>query len=401
LAIDILQFFPKFATISPGLVILPLLVILLLTAAKDGYEDVKRHQADRAINHSEVDVLDGGGYVNPNVMGRKSRTFTPGIPKALRRKKRSRGDLDEGTLADTTGQTSDEEKSRAGAGAGDVEHVTRVQLPPVTVSPPPSERTAAPDSPRVSRQPTRRLVRRADGQTTVSTHHDNEPRWQATLWEDLKVGDFVQLRSNEQVPADIVLCATSEPENVAYVETKNLDGETNLKSRNAVPELTHLRSAHAILANRGGSGSFRIHAEAPDVNMYKFAAAVVFQQEDGEKMHPIDLQTTLLRGTVLRNTDWVIGVVAFTGGDSKIILNSGNTPSKRSRVERQMNPMVSVVLSLDGSLRKLIRPQSHQPSFALCHGRRLCYRRFDSREAQLSKCPLVIQRQSSGRQSEH
>lgn len=341
LVVDILQFFPKFATISPGLVILPLLAILLLTAAKDGYEDVKRHQADRAVNHAEVDVLDGGGFVNPNLMGPKSRTFTPGIPKALRRKKRSSRDLDEGAPATASDQIeAEDEKETAGAGP------TRVQLPPVTVSPSLSETTAAPDSPRVGRQPTRRLVRNADGQIAIPKDGDNEPRWLVTLWEDLKVGDFVRLRSNEQVPADIVLCATSEPENVAYVETKNLDGETNLKSRNAVPELSHLRSAHSILASAGGSGSFRIRAEAPDVNMYKFNAAVVYQQEDGEEnVHPIDLQTTLLRGTVLRNTDWVIGVVVFTGSDSKIVLNSGNTPSKRSRVERQMNPMVSVALS--------------------------------------------------------
>jgi phospholipid-translocating ATPase len=348
LAIDILQFFPKFATISPGLVILPLLVIILLTAAKDGYEDVKRHQADRAVNHAEVDVLDGGGFVNPNVMGPKSRTFTPGIPKALRRKKRRRSDVDEGAPADQI--TAEEEKERGG-GPVDTEHAMRVQLPPVAISSPPSEMTAAPNSPRIGRQPTRRFVRNANGQTATSDGgpgEDDEPRWLATLWEDLKVGDFVRLRCDEQVPADIVLCATSEPENVAYVETKNLDGETNLKSRNAVPELTHFRSAHAILANRGASGRFRIRAEAPDVNMYKFNAAVVLQQEDDEeKANPIDLQMTLLRGTVLRNTDWAIGVVLFTGGDSKIVLNSGNTPSKRSRVERQMNPMVSVALSSD------------------------------------------------------
>lgn len=319
-------------------------MIILLTAAKDGYEDVKRHQADGAINHAEVEVLDGGGFANPNVMGPKSRTFTPGIPKALRRKKRLRSDVDEGAPAN---QITGEEKERPSGAPVDIEHAMHVQLPPVAISPPLSETTAAPDSPRIGRQPTRRFVRNANGQTTTSgarPDDDNEPRWLVTLWEDLKVGDFVRLRCDEQVPADIVLCATSEPENVAYVETKNLDGETNLKSRNAVPELTHLRSGHAILANRGASGSFRIRAEAPDVNMYKFNASVVLQQEDDEKAHPIDLQTTLLRGTVLRNTDWAIGVVIFTGGDSKIVLNSGNTPSKRSRVERQMNPMVSVAL---------------------------------------------------------
>ncbi|KAF7311177.1 Phospholipid-translocating P-type ATPase [Mycena kentingensis (nom. inval.)] len=58
LAIAVLQFFPKFSTISPGLVIFPLLVVLTFTACKDVYEDTKRHQSDRKVNHSIVRVLD-------------------------------------------------------------------------------------------------------------------------------------------------------------------------------------------------------------------------------------------------------------------------------------------------------------------------------------------------------
>lgn len=351
MAIDILQFFPKFSTISPGLVILPLLAILLLTALKDGYEDVKRHQSDSAVNHSEVDVLEGGGYVNPNVMGPKAKTFTPGIPKVLRRKRRGRGakDADEPAADANDEIRAAEEKERAGRGTIDTEHAMRVQLPPMTNDGRVSDGSSpnpAPTSPGIYRQPTRRLTRNTNGQTDNplgenEDDNDNEPHWAITLWEDLKVGDFVRLRSDQQIPADIVLCATSEPENVAFVETKNLDGETNLKSRNAVPELTHLTSAHAIVDNKEGGARFRIDAEAPDVNMYKFNAAVVFTESSGqERVHPIDFQTTLLRGTVLRNTDWAIGIVIYTGSDSKIVLNSGNTPSKRSRVERQMNPMV-------------------------------------------------------------
>jgi phospholipid-translocating ATPase len=49
---------------------------------------------------------------------------------------------------------------------------------------------------------------------------------------------------------------------------------------------------------------------------------------------------------VFRNTGWVIGLVLFTGEDTKIVLNSGGTPSKRSRVERQMNPQVFINLAL-------------------------------------------------------
>jgi magnesium-transporting ATPase (P-type) len=79
--------------------------------------------------------------------------------------------------------------------------------------------------------------------------------------------------------------------------------------------------------------------------MYKLSAAV--ETLDG-KQHPIDIQTVLLRGTVLRNTKWAIGIVMYTGLDSKIVMNSGDPPSKRSKVERQMNPQVYVarVLSL-------------------------------------------------------
>ncbi|CAE7183194.1 unnamed protein product, partial [Rhizoctonia solani] len=163
------------------------------------------------------------------------------------------------------------------------------------------------------------------------------PHWEPTLWEDVKVGDFVKIHDRESFPADIVICATSEEENVAYVETKNLDGETNLKSRHAVPELTHLRTAQDCAR----ASPIKLEAEAPDVNMYRLNAAMV--TESGKKS-PVDLQTVFLRGTVLRNTRWATGIVLYTGIDSKIVLNSGGTPSKRGKVERQMNPQVFINL---------------------------------------------------------
>lgn len=143
--------------------------------------------------------------------------------------------------------------------------------------------------------------------------------------------------------ADIMICATSEEEDVAYIETKNLDGETNLKSRNAVNGLSELRTVEAC-----STTPLRIDLEAPEVNMFKLnGAAIKLQELGGETViHPITLETTLLRGCVLKNTAWVIGVVIFTGHDSKIVANSGRTPSKRSKVEKQMNPQVLFNLSI-------------------------------------------------------
>ncbi|KAK7038221.1 phospholipid-transporting ATPase [Favolaschia claudopus] len=262
LGIAILQFFGKFSTISPGLVIFPLLFILAITAGKDAYEDTKRHQSDRKVNTTPVRVLAPEEWVNPNQMKAKNRTFIRGVQTLVGRKPKS---------APNTEGTDD--------------------------------------------------------------------GWKIEFWEDLRVGDFVKIVDDEPLPADILICSTSEDDNVAFVETKNLDGETNLKSRHAVPSLVHLRDAAACAAPEN---AFRVDLEHPDNNMYRFNGGVFV----GNQSSPIDLTMTLLRGTVLRNTGWVIGVVLFTGEDTKIVLNAGGTPSKRSKVERQMNPQVATNLIL-------------------------------------------------------
>ncbi|KZT27329.1 phospholipid-translocating ATPase [Neolentinus lepideus HHB14362 ss-1] len=316
LGIAILQFFSIFSTISAGLVILPLLIILAITGLKDGYEDVKRHQSDQRVNYTEVRVLGGGDWSNPNVTAGKARTFVRGIlPGARRNRKVKKGGEAQNLDTENLENAAPPEALQAQT------QTTDTNEPDIEFDDDHSVRT---------------------GETSHSHHlfghhHSRRPHWKNTIWEDVRVGDIVKLKDNESFPADILICSTSDDENVCYVETKNLDGETNLKSRNAVPALTHLRSASACADKANG---FHIECDRPDVNMYKFNAAVV--TKDGR--HPVELQNILLRGTVLRNTEWVIGVVLFTGTDTKIVLNSGGAPSKRSKVERQMNPQVFINL---------------------------------------------------------
>ncbi|PPQ72461.1 hypothetical protein CVT26_003714 [Gymnopilus dilepis] len=309
LVIAILQFNNKFSTISPGLVILPLLIVLGITAIKDGYEDIKRHESDRRVNNTPVRVLRGGDYVNPNIMQRKSKTFVRGVMRKYGQgmKKIKNANPEGEALANvTTGPQSDLE--------GGQQQVQQEHLD----------------------------VEFDDDSSLEDIHHKihhNHPHWKMIPWEDIAVGDFVKIYDNESLPADVLICATSEDDNVAFVETKNLDGETNLKSRHAVPSLSHLRTAATCAST---SNAFRLECEEPNVNMYKLHAAV----RVGKEVFPADMQNVLLRGTVLRNTGWVVGVVMYTGEDTRIVMNSGGTPSKRSKVERQMNPQVFINLIL-------------------------------------------------------
>lgn len=307
LAIAILQFFPKFSTISPGLVILPLLIVLSITAAKDAYEDVKRHQSDRRVNYTTVRVISGGGWANPNAMEKKARTFVRGLVPKMGSKRKEVKNVNT-TGEELAGVTSNTLPDHDPAYDSDAISMDEVE----------AHEHGAPHFPRIG------------GRKDVS-----KPHWKKTHWEDVAVGDFVKIMDDESLPADVLICATSEDENVAFVETKNLDGETNLKSRNAVQALTHIRSAADCASSHN---SFRVDCDRPDVNMYRMNAAV----RVGQNTFPVDMQNVLLRGTVLRNTKWVIGVVMYTGADTRIVMNSGGTPSKRSKVERQMNPQVYV-----------------------------------------------------------
>lgn len=97
-----------------------------------------------------------------------------------------------------------------------------------------------------------------------------------------------------------------------FLPIEGLDGETNLKSRRAVGGLSHLRTAHAC-----STTGFELECDIPEVDLYKLNAAVVLPGTNGDKeRYPIDAETTLLRGCVLRNTSWVIGIVMYTGSDT-------------------------------------------------------------------------------------
>ena len=64
--------------------------------------------------------------------------------------------------------------------------------------------------------------------------------WQEIRSRDLQVGSIVKITEDSFFPADILLLQTSLPKGIAYVETKNLDGETNLKHKVAPKALFDL-----------------------------------------------------------------------------------------------------------------------------------------------------------------
>ncbi len=56
-------------------------------------------------------------------------------------------------------------------------------------------------------------------------------KFENTYWKDIYVGNIIKIQQDEKIPADVILLETDRDNGKCFVETKNLDGETNLKEK--------------------------------------------------------------------------------------------------------------------------------------------------------------------------
>jgi magnesium-transporting ATPase (P-type) len=83
-----------------------------------------------------------------------------------------------------------------------------------------------------------------------------------------------------------------------------------------------------------------IQCEKENDNIYGFAGFIKF--EDRELQVPVDIDQILLRGSSLRNTEWVYALSVYTGHDTKVMMNSARSRPKSSKLERQMNKYIVI-----------------------------------------------------------
>uniref|UniRef100_A0A3Q1BLT9 Phospholipid-transporting ATPase n=1 Tax=Amphiprion ocellaris TaxID=80972 RepID=A0A3Q1BLT9_AMPOC len=163
-------------------------------------------------------------------------------------------------------------------------------------------------------------------------------RFQEAKWRDIQVGDVVRMKKNDFIPADILLLSSSNPNSLCYVETAELDGETNLKFKMG------LRVTDERLQEERQLAEFNalIECEEPNNRLDKFLGMMLWNREQ----YPLELDNMLLRGCKVRNTEECHGLVIFAGADTKIMRNGGKTRFKRTKIDELMNYMVYTIFAL-------------------------------------------------------
>ncbi|KAI0883071.1 phospholipid-translocating P-type ATPase [Annulohypoxylon maeteangense] len=263
LIIAILQLIPGLSTTGSFTTLIPLLIFVSISMAKEGFDDYRRYVLDKTENLAPAWVLDPERTVEKNNKGPK------------------------GFFGMKLGGKKPVE-----------EEMTELQD----------------------------VGRRQD-----------DPVWSSIQWQDLRVGDVIKLQRDQSVPADIIILHATGHNGIAYIETMALDGETNLKSKQACSLLAKRCDTIENLRRCPAE----VVCEDPNVDLYNFEGRVTL---DGET-RPLTTSDVVYRGSILRNTDELVGLVINTGEECKIRMNANrNVRAKAPKIQGLLNRIVILLV---------------------------------------------------------
>jgi magnesium-transporting ATPase (P-type) len=146
---------------------------------------------------------------------------------------------------------------------------------------------------------------------------------------------------NQPFPCDLLVLNASNPMGICYVETKNLDGETNLKNKQANKEVLKMaQNDEDVLKNFDNA---KIECEPPNEFLYKFEGKMTMPNG---KVFSLDADQITLRGSTLQNTEWIYGIAIYTGHQTKVMMNSAKSVSKQSNIEKATNTYIIMCLGI-------------------------------------------------------
>ena len=183
-----------------------------------------------------------------------------------------------------------------------------------------------------------------------------EGHFQTHFSESLRCGEVILVTEGKTIPADLVLIDSGMREGIAYVETSSLDGEKALKfklaNKETIGSFSDEKNRKELVSKNLSIGG-EIEIPYPNPNLNEISGKVKFILKRGDKSYDtgeskatsktkngyyeITNKEFILKGSILRNTNWIVGVVVYTGMNNKIILNSKKPRMKISLIEKRMN----------------------------------------------------------------
>lgn len=168
---------------------------------------------------------------------------------------------------------------------------------------------------------------------------------------ELLVGELVIVKKGGAFPADIVLLDSSLPDGLCFIETATLDGEKTLKNKTANKStIGHFTIKNGdIFTAEIPSIEGEVVCNTPNQLLYEFDGIFEMTISTKKKKNikekvSLDAKQLLLKGAILKDTDWIIGFVVYTGHNTKLILNTNSSRLKLSSVENLLSNLLITIL---------------------------------------------------------
>ncbi|KAK7814953.1 phospholipid-transporting atpase 2 [Quercus suber] len=125
--------------------------------------------------------------------------------------------------------------------------------------------------------------------------------------QDIHVGNIIWLRENDEVPCDLALIGTSDPQGVCYIEGV-------------------------------------IECPSPDKDIRRFDANLrLFPPFLDNDVCPLTIKNTILQSCYLRNTEWACGVAVYTGNETKLGMCRGIPEPKLTAIDAMIDKLTGAI----------------------------------------------------------
>lgn len=166
--------------------------------------------------------------------------------------------------------------------------------------------------------------------------------------QEMRCGDIIQVNSNERIPADIVCLYTTEKGGAAYIRTDQLDGETDWKVRRSVIGIQNEMFDYRDIGN---FYHCEVKCEAPSNKIYDFNGTFIYPSRAGDHIdreiqEPLTLDNTMWADTVLASQGFILGLVVYTGRETRSQMNQKKPRSKMCLLDIEVNRLSKVLFTL-------------------------------------------------------
>ena len=185
--------------------------------------------------------------------------------------------------------------------------------------------------------------------TISKVYKDN--RFINIQWSEIKIGNLIKIKKDEIIPADLFVLCSSNKDGTFYLQTSNIDGESNLKQReilmdtqkifykNNTKEQNYLEKLFKVYNDEGEEKCY-IEVDQPNKNIYDINGKIYF---DSKNIF-FDINNTAIRGAILKNTQFIYGIVIYTGNETKIMKNFIKSKNKYAYLDKLVDNIILVII---------------------------------------------------------